>query len=141
MRVYDLGLGKYDLTVEAGPSFTTRRQEAAEQMMTFVRAFPAAAPVIGDLLAQALDWPGAGEIARRLGALLPPQVGGQDPRLAQAQAQIQSLGAQLQQAMAALKERAADRAVEVAQMRIDARRLDIKAFEAVTQRMGVERAG
>ncbi len=136
-RVHDLGLGKYDLTVEAGPSFTTRRQEAAEQMMTFVRAFPAAAPVIGDLLAQAMDWPGAGEIARRLGALLPPQVGGLDPRLAQAQAQIQSLGSQLQQAMAALKERAADRAAEVAQMRIDTRRLEIKAFEAVTQRMGV----
>jgi hypothetical protein len=50
-------------------------------------------------------------------------------------------GGQLQQAMAALKERAADRAVEEAQMRIDARRLEIKAFEAATQRMGVVKPG
>jgi len=136
-RIYDLGLGKYDLTVEAGPSYTTRRQEAADQMMEFVRVFPGAAPVVGDLLAKNLDWPGAGEIARRLRAMMPPQIGDGDPRLAQAQGQIQALGGQLQQALAALREKNADRAVEVAQLRTDARRLEIKAFEAVTERLRV----
>lgn len=83
MALHDLTAGKYDLTVSTGPSFTTQREEAAAQMTEFVRAFPAAAPIIGDLLAKSLDWPGADEIAERLkkinpalqdGANIPPQV-------------------------------------------------------------------
>ncbi|MGC8001106.1 portal protein, partial [Salmonella enterica] len=31
-RIYDLTAGKYDLTVRSGPSFTSRREEAATQM-------------------------------------------------------------------------------------------------------------
>jgi hypothetical protein len=71
MAMHDLTVGKYDLTVTTGPSFTTRREEAAMQMTEFVRAFPAAAPVIGDLLAMNLDWPGADEIAERLKKINP----------------------------------------------------------------------
>jgi len=81
-RVYDLTVGKYDLTVTTGPSFTTRRQEAAFEMTEMIRAYPDAAPVIGDLLAKNLDWPGADEIADRLkkinpalkGEGLPPEI-------------------------------------------------------------------
>jgi hypothetical protein len=83
MALHDLTAGKYDLTVTTGPSYTTQREETAVQMTEFVRAYPAAAPVIGDLLAKSLDWPGADEIAERLkkinpalqdGASIPPQV-------------------------------------------------------------------
>ena len=63
-HVYDLSRGKYDLTVETGPSFTTRREEAASQMTELIRAYPAAAPVLGDLLAKNLDWPDADVIAK-----------------------------------------------------------------------------
>ena len=35
-RIYDLTTGKYDVVVKLGPSFTTQRQEAAEQMMLLV---------------------------------------------------------------------------------------------------------
>lgn len=71
LALHDLTAGKYDLTVTSGPSFTTRREEAAMQMTEFVRAFPDAAPVIGDILAMNLDWPGADEIAERLKAINP----------------------------------------------------------------------
>lgn len=74
LKVYDLTMGKYDLVVKAGPAFSTRREEAAAQMMELMQAFPAAAPVIGDLFAKNLDWPGADEISKRLHALLPPQL-------------------------------------------------------------------
>src|SRR5205814_9462012 len=37
IHVFDLSRGKYDLTVETGPSFTTRREEAANQMMELCR--------------------------------------------------------------------------------------------------------
>ena len=76
-RVYDLTAGKYDLTVTTGPSYTTRRQESATEMMELLRAFPQAAPVVGDLLAKNLDWPGADEIAERLKKLVP----GQEPQI------------------------------------------------------------
>jgi hypothetical protein len=42
-RIYDLTVGRYDLTVEAGPSFTSRREEAANQMIELIQAYPAAA--------------------------------------------------------------------------------------------------
>jgi len=70
-KVFDLSVGRYDLTVSAGPSYTSRREEAASQMIELIRAYPPAAPLIGDLLAKNLDWPGADEVAKRLAALNP----------------------------------------------------------------------
>ncbi|WP_420415284.1 portal protein [Roseibium sp.] len=76
-RVFDLTAGKYDLIVNAGPSFTSRREEAAAQMTDMIRAYPGIAPIIGDLVAKNMDWPGADEIAKRLQKMLPPQLQGQ----------------------------------------------------------------
>jgi len=42
-------------------------------MLAFLQAYPAAAPVIGDLVAKNMDWPGADEIAKRLRNLLRAQ--------------------------------------------------------------------
>jgi hypothetical protein len=74
MFKYDLTVGKYDVTVETGPSFTTRRQEAAAGMTDFVKAVPMAAPLIGDMLAEAQDWPNADKMKERLQVLLPPEL-------------------------------------------------------------------
>lgn len=76
MAIHDLTVGKYDLTVSTGPNYTTMRQETAEQMMMLIQAYPAAAPLIGDILVKSLDWQGADEIAERLKKMLPPQVTG-----------------------------------------------------------------
>ena len=127
-KVYDLTVGKYDVTVQAGPSFTTRREEAANQMIELIRAYPAAAPVIGDLLARNLDWPGADEVAQRLQAMLPAQARGADPQAQAAQAQV----GRLSQALAAAQ-------AEIAALRQDrssaARKLEIEAYEAETNRL------
>ncbi len=137
VRLYDLGVGKYDVTVETGPSFTTRREEAANQMIALVQAYPQAAPLIGDLLVKNLDWPGADEIAQRLHAVLPPQVSGQgapgpDPAaqqlMQQGMARIGQLTAQLQQAQQALAALKADKA-------LDARKVEVEAFRAQTERL------
>lgn len=127
-RIYDLTNGKYDVTCESGPSFNTRRQEAAMQMTEFMRAVPGAGQVMGDLLAKNLDWPGADEIAERLKLLLPPQAQGQNPQLMQAQQIIQ----QLQQAMAQMEQKLA--AVE-SDKSAEARKLDIDAHKADTDRL------
>ena len=129
--VYNLTLGKYDLTVESGPSFTTQRQEAAEQMMDLLKAFPAAAPVIGDLLAKNLDWPGADEIAERLKLLLPAVLqGGQqeDPRRAQAVDMVKKL-------QGAIEQLKADRSIEQFEAAVNAFEAESKAFDSETKRI------
>ena len=127
-RIYDLTSGKYDVTCESGPSFNTRRQEAAMQMTEFMHAVPGAGQVMGDLLAKNLDWPGADEIAERLKLLLPPQAQGQNPQLMQAQQVIQ----QLQQAMAQMQQQL--QATEQDKS-ADAQKLRIDSYKAETDRL------
>jgi len=73
-RIYDLGVGRYDVVVQSGPSFTTKREETAMQMIEVIRAVPAMAPVMIDELARNMDWPGAEKIAARLERMIPPEV-------------------------------------------------------------------
>ena len=91
MLLNDLGQGVYDVRVKIGPSYATRRAEAADSMLQFMQAVPQAASIAGDLVARNMDWPGADEIAERLKRTLPPQVTGEAPplgvQIAQAQQQ------------------------------------------------------
>jgi len=77
-KVHDLSFGKYDVQITVGPSYATKRMEAADSMLGFIQAVPQAAQVAGDLIAKAMDWPGAEDIAERLRMLLPPGI---DPEL------------------------------------------------------------
>jgi hypothetical protein len=70
----DTSVGTYDVVVTVGPSFTTQRTEARQSMSEFIQYYPQAAPIIGDLFAKAMDWPGAEEVSERLEFLLPPEV-------------------------------------------------------------------
>lgn len=145
-KVFDLTTGKYDVTVAAGPSFTTRREEASEQMMEFIRVFPQSAPLIGDLLAKNLDWPGADEVAARLKAMLPPQAQSGIPQVVQqlhqqlqeqdghareAVGQLQQQIQQLSQELQMAKQQIANKDQEIA---LKAQANEIKGFEAQTKR-------
>ena len=131
VRMYSLTTGKYDVTCEAGPSYNTQRQEAAEQMTEFVRAFPQAAPLIGDLLAKNMDWPGADEIADRLKLMLPPQIKDKEnpvpPQIQQQMQQMQQALQQLMQENTKLKE---DKS-------IDHGELEVKRYTAETDRLKI----
>lgn len=102
-QLFDVTTGKYDVAVTTGPSFTTRRQEAAQSMIEVTQAYPKMMDVAGDVLVRNMDWPGSSEVAERLKKLLPPQLqeddegGGVPP---QVQAQMQ----QMQQMIQALTE-------------------------------------
>lgn len=107
--IYDLTVGKYDVTVQAGPNYQTKRQEAVAGMETVIQAAPQLMGVAGDLLVKNMDWPGAEELAKRLKKMLPPQL--QEPEDGQkravdpaAQAQMQQMGQMLDQLTAALNE-------------------------------------
>lgn len=136
-HIYDIAAGKYDLTVKAGPSFTSRREEAATQMIELMRAMPDAAPIIGDLLAKNLDWPGADEIAKRLEKMLPPgmkneETGELPPEVQQQMQQmaeaIQVLGQKLQEAESGL-------VVDREKLKIDAAKVGVEQYKAETDRM------
>jgi len=117
----DINQGKYDIVVEAGPSYSTKRVEAAESMMQFIQSVPAAAQFAGDLIAKAMDWPMADVLAERLKKTIPPQVlqgedGAQpppppDPAAQQAQQmQMQAATLELQEKEAAVKQAQANAA-------------------------------
>lgn len=97
----DLSAGKYDCRVKIGPSYATKRMEAADSMMQFMQAVPQAAPLIGDLIATNMDWPGADAIAERLKRAIPPQVLGEDapPQPPDPMMEMQQQAAQLQMQM------------------------------------------
>jgi ElaB/YqjD/DUF883 family membrane-anchored ribosome-binding protein len=135
-KVFDLTVGKYGVAIQAGPNFTTRRQEAAEQMMEFIRIFPQAAGYIGDLLAKNLDWPGSEQVAERLKAMLPPQAQGNiDPMVQQLQQTLQQQGQQAQQTIAQLQKQIGELTQKVndksAQNHIDAHKADTDRIEAL----------
>lgn len=141
-RIFDLTTGKYDVTVAAGPSFTSRREESAEQMMEFIRVFPQAAPIIGDLLAKNLDWPGSDEVAARLKAMLPQQInGGLPPEVQQQQQQMQQQLQQVGQQAQQLAQENQQLKQQVGNKQVDAqlkdRELTVKEYEAQTERMKV----
>ena len=73
-KINDLSVGTYDVVVSVGPSFTTQRTEARQSMSEFIQYYPNAAPLIGDLYAKVMDWPGAVEVSERLEFLLPPEI-------------------------------------------------------------------
>jgi hypothetical protein len=123
-RLTDLSIGQYDVAVSAGPSLETKRAEAFEALNAFVQAYPAAFPLLGDLLVGSLDWPGAKAAAERLKRAVPPQVlsGEGDeattipPEIA---AQMQALMQQLEAQGLALQE--AQQLIQTKKLELDAK--------------------
>lgn len=130
VTIYNLSAGKYDVSVAAGPSYTTKRQEAVEAMMQLTQSAPQFLQVAGDIMVRNMDWPGAQEIADRMYKMLPPQL--QDsqedlpPEVQQAQQQIQQGQQQLQQAHAQLMQFQQELAQEKAQT--DAQKVKLEAM-------------
>lgn len=147
-RIYDVTTGKYDVTCDAGPSFSTKREEAASQMMELGRMFPPMMQVAGDLLVKNLDWPGADDIADRLKAMLPPQLQGQSPQVMQMRQQMQQMDQMAKQAVGQLNQQIAQLQQQLQQEKshdaqamlqadIDRKKLEIDEYNAVTNRMKV----
>lgn len=101
--VYDVGVGRYDVVVNAGPSLDSKRQEAFVALSGFVQSYPQAFPIIADLLMSSLDWPGAQAAAERFAKLVPPEV--QDEEDGAKPEQDPQMVAQMQQMMQQLEQK------------------------------------
>lgn len=131
-----LSLGEYSVRVSVGPNYSTRRQETAEGMLEFVKAIPGAAQVIGDLVAKAMDWPDADQIADRLKKVLPPNMREAEDltpeEQQQAQMAMQQQAQQAQIAQAAQQIEMQKAVAEGQEARADAQKA---AYEAEDQRL------
>lgn len=116
----DLSIGRFDVALTTGASYTTRRVEAAQSMMEAVQVFPELMGIAGDLIAKAQDWPGADKLAERLKKTIPPHLLGEDEegglgitaeQLMEMQAAMQELQAQLQEYDRQLKDKREELAI------------------------------
>ena len=152
-KIYNLGVGKYDVTITTGASYATKRMEGADFLTQLVQSSPDLMPVIGDLLFKSMDMPYAEQISDRMKKMMPPQLQEQDdgtsPEVQQVKQQasqvIKGLQDQLDKAHQAMQE--ADQeakqleqkasSVET-QNQLDAQRVKIEQYQAETARLKVE---
>lgn len=73
-KVFDLTIGEYDIVVDTGPSYKTKRAEDSANMAALLSNNPDLWKVIGDLAVKAMDWPDAQQIGDRLKKTLPPEL-------------------------------------------------------------------
>jgi len=73
-RIYNPGLGRYDVVVTIGASYATRAEEGAQRLSDIVQARPDLMPIVGDLLFKNMDVPGADELSERMKAMMPPEL-------------------------------------------------------------------
>jgi hypothetical protein len=134
-KIYNPGVGKYDVCVTTGPSYMTKRQEAMDAMSQILQGNPQLWAVAGDLFIKNMDWPGAQEMAKRFEKTIDPKLLADDdksPALQQAEQQMQAMGQEMEQMHAMLQ--------SVAQS-MEAQELNIKRYEAETKRISATMAG
>ena len=136
----DVTTGEYDIVMETGPGYASKRAEAVDSMMTLLTADPNLMQQAGDLVFRNMDFPGADIIADRLAAAnplaqvdekadIPPQV---QMQLKQSQMTIQQLQQQIQQMTldmkygASVAQQKEEAATERKQMELEVRREDTR---------------
>ena len=109
----DVTIGEFDIVMDTGPGYNSKRQESVEAMMALFQAEPSLVQVAGDLLVRNMDFPGADIIADRMAinnplaqiddmSDIPPPI---QMKLKQDQATIQQMQQQIQQLQMVIQQR------------------------------------
>ena len=135
-KIYNPGVGTYDVMVTTGPGYMTKRQEALEAMSQILQSNPQLWSVAGDLFIKNMDWPGAQEMADRFKKILDPKVlseGDQSPEMMAAQQQMEAMTQELNR-VTDIMENIQDSA-EQQKVEIDRYKAEIDAYNAETKRI------
>lgn len=126
--IFNPGIGRYDVTVEVGPNYETRRQEAFNALTQIMGQDQELMKVAGDLLFKAADFPMAEEVAERLHRTIPPAILGDapPPQMRDMQQKMQQMGQMIEHLSAALQQARQGR---------EQQEVDIKAYDAETKRL------
>lgn len=100
-RIFNPTVGRYDVTIDTGPSYQSQRQESAAIMAELAKADPSLMQRAGDLVIRSMDFQDGDKLAERLEKTLPPglleEKGGPGAQVAKLQQQIQMMEQELQQ--------------------------------------------
>lgn len=135
-KIYNPGVGKYDVCVTTGPSYMTKRQEALDAMTQLLQGNPQLWAVAGDLFIKNMDWPGAQEMAQRFAKTIDPKLLADEdksPQLQAAEQQMQAMQAEMDKMHSMLQ--SVHKSVEVQDLERKEFEAAIKAYDAETKRM------
>lgn len=141
-KVYNLGVGKYDVCVTTGPSYMTKRQESLNAMTELLQGNPELWTVAGDLFIKNMDWPGAQEMAKRFAKTIDPKLlsdEDESPEMQAAKQQMQAMGQEMEQMHQMLQN--VQKSFENRDLEIQEFESKIKAFDAETKRISAVQAG
>ena len=140
-KIYNPGVGKYDVAVTTGPSYMTKRQESLDAMSQLLQGNPQLWAVAGDLFIKNMDWPGAQEMSQRFAKTIDPKLlsNEDDPALQAAQQQMQAMGKEMEQMHAMLKN--VGQSMEAQDLKIKQFDSEVKAYDAETKRISAVQAG
>lgn len=144
-KIYNPGVGKYDVVVTTGPSYLTKRQEAMDAMSQILQGSPQLWAVAGDLFVKNMDWPGSEELAQRLRKTIDPKLleDQDDPALQAANKQIQVMMQEMQTMQQMLQN--VTQSMEAQKLQIDTFKaeadVEVRAYEAETRRLAALQAG
>lgn len=141
-KIYNPGVGTYDVVVTTGPSYMTKRQESLDAMSQILQGNPSLWAVAGDLFVKNMDWPGAQEMAARFAKTIDPKLmsdNDKTPELQAAEQQIQAMGQEMDQMMGMMEQ--FQKSVEVQDLERKNFEAEIKAYQAETQRISAVAAG
>jgi hypothetical protein len=141
-KVYNPGVGKYDVRVITGPGFQTKRQESLEAMAQLLQGNPDLWKVAGDLFIKNMDWPGAQEMSKRFAKVIDPAIIGDEednPALAAAKQQIEAMNAEMQQMATMLQN--VQQSMEARDVQVKEFKAEIDAYNAETKRIAAVQAG
>lgn len=138
--VFDLKAGKYDVVVEVGASYATKRQEAANAIIEIARVNPAILEVAGDLLVKNLDIPNSQVIAERIRSTMNPALLGDDlegQRMQQMTQALELLQQKLQETETALQVKTENEQfknqIELAKVENDRKEIEISAIKTMAE--------
>jgi hypothetical protein len=135
-KIYNPGVGKYDVVAITGPGYATKRQEALEAMAQLLQGNPQLWAVAGDLFVKNMDWPGAQEMSKRFAKTIDPKFlsdGEDNPALQAAQQQMQAMGQEMEQMHQMIKN--VGKSIEVQEQERKDFEAQVKAYEAETKRL------
>ena len=145
-KIYNPGVGTYDVMVTTGPGYMTKRQEALDAMSQILQTNPQLWAVAGDLFIKNMDWPGAQEMAARFKKILDPKVlseGDQSPEMMAAQQQMEAMTQELNRMtdiISNVQDSVAQREVDIKEYKaqVDAYDAETKRISAMQQSMTPE---
>ena len=135
-KIYNPGVGKYDVVATTGPGYATKRQEALEAMAQLLQGNPQLWQVAGDLFVKNMDWPGAQEMSKRFAKTIDPKLMGDsedNPALAAAQQQMQAMGQEMEQMHTMLQN--VSKSMDMRELEVKEFDSQVKAFDAETKRL------